>query len=262
MHSSAASLPRHVVGLAAGALTELLGWLQAKLLAWLRAKGLIASHPSPLLGRLLEELPEVLLAEVLRRLDPTDLALFARTGRASRAAVASSGLPRAGTSEGVAFKLTQFCASVERLAWAKANDCPWLARTCAVAAVGGRAEVLRWAREHGCDWDAWTCGNAAKGGHMEVLKWAREHGCPWEKWERDYPTVDCCALTAQGGHLEVLTWLREHECPLDVSTCACAAQGGHLGVLMWAREHNCPWYGPKDSARHVIGCRLTLESRV
>ena len=73
----------------------------------LRRAGLI-TYPSPLLGPLLGELSELLLAEVLPWLDPTDLALFARTGRASRAAVASSGLPRAGTTGGVAFKLKEF----------------------------------------------------------------------------------------------------------------------------------------------------------
>ena len=33
--------------------------------------------------------------------------------------------------------------SVERLAWAKENGCPWKVVTCAWAA-------LKWAREHGC----------------------------------------------------------------------------------------------------------------
>jgi len=209
------------------------------LVGWLRATGLITSFPSPLLERLLEELPEVLAAEVLPRLDPTDLAMFARVGKSSRAAVVASGLPRAGTSVRGAFKLKEFCGSVRRLAWAKANGCPWVARTCALAAAGGCVEVLAWAREHGCDWDAWTCGKAAEGGHLEALIYARERGCPWEKQE-GYPTVNCCELAAGGGQLEVLRWLREHGYPWGASTCD-AASRGHLDVLKWLREQGCPW---------------------
>jgi len=114
-----------------GALAALLGraegaelWWEDELLGRLRVQGLI-TYPSPLLGRLLEELRDVLAAEVLPRLDSTDLALFARVGRASRAAAVSSGLPRAGTGGGVPLKLIEFCESVERLAWARENDCPW-----------------------------------------------------------------------------------------------------------------------------------------
>ena len=112
-----------------GALAALLGQpegaelLEDNLLGWLRATGLI-TYPSPLLGGLLGELAKVLAAEVLPRLDSTDLALFGRVGPASRAAVVASGLPRAGETEGVPFQLNPFVGSVERLAWAKANGCP------------------------------------------------------------------------------------------------------------------------------------------
>ena len=41
-------------------------------------------------------------------------------------------------------KLVDFCGSVERLAWAKDNGCPWEARTCAYIATGGQLEVLVW----------------------------------------------------------------------------------------------------------------------
>ena len=101
-----------------------------ELLGRLRAKGLI-TYPSPLLGRLLEELRDVFAVEVLLRLDPTDLAMLARVGPASRAAVVASGLPRAGANGEVPLKLWAFLGSVEDLAWAKANDCPWVARVCA-----------------------------------------------------------------------------------------------------------------------------------
>jgi len=105
---AAASLPRHVVHLS-GALAALLGRAagaelsEDELLAWLREAGLI-TYPSPLLGPLLE-LPAVFAAEVLPQLEPPDRALVARVGRASRAVVVASGLPRAGTSVGVPLKI-------------------------------------------------------------------------------------------------------------------------------------------------------------
>jgi len=272
--SDRAGSPDHYVVRLSGALAALLGQAEGDelpeddLLGWLRAKGLI-TYPSPLLGPL-EGLPDILAAEVLPRLDPTDLAMFARVGPASRAAAVASGLPRAGAGEGVPLKLKDFVGSVQRLAWAKANDCPWVAATCALAARSGHPEVLRWAREHGCDWDEMTCADAAAGGHLEVLVWAREHGCPWMDVDEDGSErmLNCCKCAAAGGHLEVLKWLREQDCPWnestyayaaigghlevlqwllerdcpwDAMTCACAANGGHLEVLKWAREHHCPW---------------------
>ena len=96
---------------------------------------------SPLLGALLEDLREVFEKEVLKeRLDPTDLAVLAQVGRACLAAVVSSGLPRAGKSEGVPLMLKDFLGSVERLAWAKQNMCPWNTRTCARVARRGHGE--------------------------------------------------------------------------------------------------------------------------
>ena len=50
-----------------------------ELLDALREKGLI-SYPSPLLGRLMEDLPEVFEKEVLPRLDPTGRALLRGSG--------------------------------------------------------------------------------------------------------------------------------------------------------------------------------------
>jgi hypothetical protein len=186
-----------------------------------------------LLDRLLEDLPEVVERFVLPALDATALALLARVGRGWRAAVASSGLPCAGITEGVPLRVTEFCRTVERLAWAKANGCPWGERTCALAARGGQNEVLKWARENHFPWGCSTCAYAALGGHLNELMWARENNCPWN--ER------MCARAAEGGHLDVLMWAREHHCPWDESTCAYAALGGHLDVLKWARENDCPW---------------------
>jgi hypothetical protein len=125
-----------------GALAALLGdveLLEDELLGWLRAQGLI-TYPSPLLEGLLGgELPEVFAAKVLPQLDPTDLALFARAGPASRAVVVPSGLPRAGTSEGGPLKLKKLC-TVEGLAWAEDNGYPGVPRTC------------------GCVWSKCGCG--------------------------------------------------------------------------------------------------------
>jgi len=80
----------------AGVLAEFLGAAELgedELLLRLRELGLI-THPSPLLGGLTEGLPEVLAAEVLARLDPTDLVLFGQAGRACRAAVVAFGVPQ------------------------------------------------------------------------------------------------------------------------------------------------------------------------
>jgi len=149
---------------------------------------------SPPLLDLVERFPYLFEQKVLVHLDPIDRTFLAQTGRACRAVVAASSLPRAGTREVVLgrrvwvvrHKFTDLCTSVERLAWAKASGCPWAARTCAFVAGGGRLELLRWAREHDCPWDAWTCAAAAQGGHLEVLKWARAHGCPWTAYNDEF----------------------------------------------------------------------------
>jgi hypothetical protein len=177
-----------------------------------------------LLDRLLEDLPEVVERFVLQALDPTTLALFARVRREWHAVVVSSGLPCAGITEGAPLRVTEFCGTVDRLAWAKANGCPWNERTCALTARSGRIEVLMWAREHDCPWDERTCACAAAGGHLDVLMWAWEHHCPWDE--------GMCVSAARGGHLEVLMLAWEHHFPWDEYTCAAAAAGGHLDMLM------------------------------
>jgi hypothetical protein len=105
-----------------------------------------------LLDRLHEELPEVLERFVLPALDQTAIALLARVGRGWRATVVYSDLPRAG-SRGLPLMVSTFCGSVELLAWAKANGCPWTERTCRYIATGGQPDVLTWAREHSCPWE-------------------------------------------------------------------------------------------------------------
>jgi len=196
----------------------------------------------PLLD-LLERFPDLFAQKVLAHLDPIDRTFLAQTGSTCRAAVAASDLPRAGIREEVlgrsvwvvTHRLEGFCTSVELLAWAKSNGCPWVARTCAIAARGGRLDVLQYARANYCPWDEWTCACAAKGWHLEVLKWAWEHHCPWVSSE------STCNLAAGGGHLAVLQWARERHLPWNSDTSYLAALRGHLEVLRWAREHDCPW---------------------
>ena len=106
------------------------------------------------------------------------LPMLARVARGFKKAVVASGLPRA---HPLRLKLKDFVGSVERLAWAKENGCPWDERTSAAVAKGGHLEALRWAREHDCPWNEWTCLNAAMHGHLAVLTWAREHLCPWDE---------------------------------------------------------------------------------
>jgi len=227
--AAAPSLPRHVVRLS-GALAAVLGRAggaelsEDDLLLWLREAGLI-TYPSPLLARLLQELPEVLAAEVMPRLAPADRASLAGAGSVWRDAayprsVFPDGLPRAETPGAArVFKLREFIGCVERLAWAKDNGCPWVARTFALVAMRGQLQVLRWARAHDCPWDADACAHAALGGQLEALKWLQEHGCLWNQ--------RTCEYAAAGGGLEVLKWAREHDCPWDKRTCA-------AGRSVWA----------------------------
>jgi len=186
------------------------------------------------LGSLLESLPEVLAAEVLPRLDPADRAVLAQVGRPWLAAVVASGLACAGKTAGVPLTINAVVGSAERLAWSKANGCPWVVKVCELAAQSGCLAALRWARANDCPWDELTCASAARAGRLEVLQWLREHHCPW--------SASTCAHAAGAGHLEVLQWAMENGCPWrEASLCRIAAQGGHLEVLQWLRRQNCPW---------------------
>jgi hypothetical protein len=55
--------------------------------------------------------------------------------------VLANNLPFAGNGGVVAFKVDDFVGSVEKLAWAKDNGCPWEIKTCALIAAGGHLEV-------------------------------------------------------------------------------------------------------------------------
>ena len=126
-----------------------------------RWRAFVAERKGVLLRRLLEELPYLFFEEVLRRLDSTDRTMLAQVGRPWLAAVLASGIPRLPTGVMVQVQLLDFCTSVERLAWAKANGCSW-----DLQGWGGLPN---------------PCTQAAEGGHLEVLKWAREHHCPWNE---------------------------------------------------------------------------------
>jgi len=94
-------------------------------------RGAAALSDSPLLGRLLGEWSDVFDAEVLPLLDPATRALFGRVGQACRDAVLRSPkLECAGRTAGVKLELEDFVATVELLAWAKTNGCPWNYNTC------------------------------------------------------------------------------------------------------------------------------------
>jgi hypothetical protein len=80
----------------AGVLADIMGAAELgedELLLRLRELGLI-TYPSPLLRGLLEKLPEVLAAEVLPWLDPTDVVVLGQVAHACRAAVVAFGVPQ------------------------------------------------------------------------------------------------------------------------------------------------------------------------
>ena len=236
----------------------------AVVLGRLREAGLI-TYPSPLLGRLLGELPQVLEKEVLAQLDSVDRTMLAQVGRPWRAAVVDSRLPRLPMTPTWRLPLAEFCTSVDRLAWAKANGCPWGVKDlyscsdhggrnpCALAARGGHRKVLKWARAHGCPWDDQTCTYAAQEGHLGVLRWAWMNGC-----ELDGQYM--CDDAVRYGHLEVLKWALEHgrewEDVGPENVCHLAAEGGHLELLKWAPENDYEW--DKDACEDVCDHPETL----
>ena len=204
-------------------------------------------NTSPPLLDLVERFPDLFAQQVLQHLDPIDRTFLAQVGSACRAAVAASDLPRAGTRRVelgrsvwvVTHQLGELVGSVERLAWAKASGCPWVARICALAARSGSLKVLTWARQHGCPWDTATCSYAAEKGHLDVLMWARKHHCPWNN--------QTCFWAAASGHLEVLRWAREHGCPWSGVRAMCEiVSWNYPETLAWVRAQ------PQDECRSHI----------
>jgi len=128
-----------------------------------RWRALVAERKGVLLLRLLA-LPDLFGQEVLKRLLSVDRTMVAQVGRPWLAAVLASGFPRSPKRVRERLQLRDFCTSAERLAWARANGCPWSlsnrnwwTNPCALAAGGGHLEALQWARQHGCPWDEMTC---------------------------------------------------------------------------------------------------------
>jgi hypothetical protein len=240
----------------------------------------------PLLD-LMERFSNLFEKEILERLEPTDLTMVAQVGRPWLAAVLASDLPRLPNGVSVRLRLSEFCMSIERLTWARANGCPWevhyrygLDSPCALAAQRGHLEVVQWARANGCQWNAVTCHVAAMNGHLEILKWVRANGCPWDEmtcanaawgghlatlrwaWEHHCPwNCRTTEYAARSGHLEVLKWVRARGCPWSQWTCRSAAMGGHLEVLKWARAHDCPWWNKYD-CEHYARIQNRTETRV
>lgn len=102
------------------------------------------------------------------------------------------------------------------------------------AAKNGHVHVLKWCQDNNVGLlDEYTCAHAALGGQLTVIKWLRAHGCPW--------SARTCWYASLGGHLHVLQYARAQGCPWDSYTCTYAAESGNLAVLRWAKEHGCPW---------------------
>ena len=144
-----------------------------------RWRAFVAERKGLFLLRLLA-LPDLLEQEVLKWLEPVDRTMLAQVGRPWLAAVLASGLPRVPKGSTVRVKLKEFCTTVERLTWAKANGCPWglserswWTNPCALAAGGGHLDTLQRARQHDCPWDAETCRWAAQGGYLEAGAYTR-----------------------------------------------------------------------------------------
>jgi len=193
LDASAADRPpdRYVVR-PAGMLADILGAAdlgEEELLLTLRELGLI-TYPSPLLGGLTEKLPEVLAAEVLPWLEPTDVVVFGQVARACRAAVVAFGVPQEeemerwsddsddsdheGTGGGpLLLRVMEFVGSVERLAWAKERGCPWDHEVFAAAAFCENLDVLRWAWERRCPWNWQVCCSrlAPRGAAGDLRNW-------------------------------------------------------------------------------------------
>ena len=73
---------------------ELLSPLKVARRVFARWRAFVAARKGAVLLRLLEEWRDVLMTEVLARLDPTDRTMLAQVGRPWLAAVLASGLPR------------------------------------------------------------------------------------------------------------------------------------------------------------------------
>lgn len=148
-------------------------------------------------------------------------------------------------------------STVVILQWARENNCPWGASTCAGAARKGHLHILQWPRQNDCPWDHINCSAAATGWQLGILQWARENGCPWN--------LRICSGGARGGApIGFDMGARENGCHWNAGTCEGAARGAHLRVLQWARaravrEMNRPVPAPPARAGIVGVLRCARE---
>jgi hypothetical protein len=180
---------------------------------------------------------------VLRNLDATDLGLLSRVSRDCRDAVVSSGLPRAGASAALPFKVEHFVESVELLDFARVNGCQVLDERTFALAAGNRTGslVIKHLAELGCPWCQDMFHKAVMKGNLEVLRFLRETlGYTWDAYEST-KAFTLTALAARGGHIEVIQYLREQGVGWGKWTCVNAASGGHVDTLIWLRASGCPW---------------------
>jgi len=199
-----------------GVLAELLGaaeFGEDELLLRLRELGLI-TYPSPLLEGLLERLPEVLEAEVLARLDPTDLVLFGQAGRACRAAVVAFGVQQAAGEA----SLVEGGEEEEYLEEADEEEEEEEEESLEQEGEEGESIEEEHQEEESLEEEGSTSDAGNEDGpprlkfrvmdfvgSVERLVWAKERGCPWIDTRGPMPK-SVCAYAADGGHLEVLKW--------------------------------------------------------
>lgn len=67
--------------------------------------------------------------------------------------------------------------SVNALKYARAQQCPWSAKT---ADTAGNLACLQYALQNVCPYTEYVCANAVKKGDLAMLQYAVEFGCTWD----------------------------------------------------------------------------------
>ena len=141
---------------------------------------------------------------MLERLDPAARTMLSQVGKPWLAAVLASGLTRLPKRPRVRLRLRGFGTSAERLAWAKANGCPWWDGAHAKSKPTMKALVS----SSSSNFDMINCNQVL----LSILISA-----PIPRGASDWTgSNDPCALAANGGHLEALQWAREHGTAVQV----------------------------------------------
>ena len=107
--------------------------------------------------------------------DPADLARLPVVSRAMRVTVAETGLQFEELNAWEAARLG--CVSALKRMQRGGHLFLQEQLVCAAAARSGQLEELKKLRENGCPWNAKTCAYAVMGGHLEVLQWAHANDC-------------------------------------------------------------------------------------